>query len=100
MPEFGFPAQPRNATLSTLVSDLRARSDDARVASVTGRFSDVTTERNGHVNELMQIEKSLQDFATYSEIIALSELRTTTIQSSLSHISGQAQSLADTVDIL
>lgn len=100
MPEFGFPAQPRNATLSSLVADLRSRSDDARVAAVTGRFADVTAERDGRVNELMQIEKSLNDFSTYSEIIALTEVRTTTIQASLTQVAAQAQSLADTVDIL
>ncbi|MEO1492525.1 MAG: hypothetical protein AAFV19_10280 [Pseudomonadota bacterium] len=100
MPEFGFPAQPRNATLSSLIANLRSRSDDARVASVSGRFADVTAERNGRVNELMQIEKSLNDFRTYSEIIALTEVRTTTIQASLSKLTGEAQSLADTVDVL
>ncbi len=100
MPEFGFPAQPRNATLSSLVADLRSRSDDARIAAVSGRFADVTAERDGRVNELMQIEKSLNDFSTYSEIIALTEVRTTTIQASLTQVGAQAQSLADTVDIL
>lgn len=100
MPEFGFPAQPRNATLSSLVADLRSRSDDARVAAVSGRFADVTAERNGRVNELMQLEKSINDFNTYSEIIALTEVRTTTIQTSLTRVSAEAQSLADTVDIL
>lgn len=100
MPEFGFPAQPRNATLASIVTNLRARSDEARVASVTGRFADVTAERRGRVDELMQLEKSLQDFSTYSEIISLTELRATTIQSSLERVGAAAQSLADTTDLL
>ena len=100
MPEFGFPPQPRNHNMSLLISSLRGRSDQARVESVTGRFSDVTATQGGRVDELMQIEKAISDISDYSEAIILAEARGTTIQGSLAQISDIGQRLADTTDLL
>ena len=100
MPDFGFPAQPRQASIKTLVAGLRERSDDARVASVTERFADVTNELDGRVSELMQIEKSIRDLQGYSEAIALSEGRASTSQQALEQIRESAQEISDTTDIL
>ena len=100
MPEFGFPTQHRHYSMSSLISSLRDRGDDVRVEAVTARYSDVTRELGGHVDELMQIEKSLGDLFGYSEAISLAESRATTIQSALSRITSIAQVLADTTDLL
>lgn len=100
MPEFGFPTQPRQYSMSSLISSLRDRGDDVRVEAVTARYSDVTRQLGGRVDELMQIEKSLADLAGYSETISLVESRTTTIQAALDKITGVAQTLADTTDLL
>lgn len=100
MPDFGFPAQPRNASLGRIIADLRSRGDTARVAAVTGRFADVTEVRKGRVNELMQLQKSINDLTEYSEAIALAETRADTMQSSLSAISDVSQTLSDTVATL
>jgi len=100
MPEFGFPAQPRQAQLARIISDLRNRADDERVAAVTGRYADVTAAREGRVNELMQIEKSITDLNGYAEAIALSEARADTMQQSLDRLSDIGQVLTDTTDLL
>lgn len=98
MPEFGFPAQPRSAEMARIISDLRKRGDDTRVATVTGRFADVTAERRGQVSELMQIEKSIGDLQGYADSIALSELRASTTQRSLDQLSELGQNLSNAVD--
>lgn len=100
MPEFGFPAQPRQALISSIVSNLREKSDDARVSSITGRHADITSQLDGRVNELMQIEKSITDLGEYAEIIALSEARTSTMQNSLEQLTTIAQNLSDTAAVL
>ncbi len=100
MPEFGFPAQPRQASLASIIAKLRDRADDARFAAVTGRNADVTRELDGRVSELMQIEKSINDLQSYSEAIALSEARANVMQQSLGRIGAVSQSLTDTVDLL
>lgn len=100
MPEFGFPAQPRQASIKSLVSGLRDRSDDARVAATTERFADVTRVLDGRVNELFQIEKSIRDLQGYAESIALAEGRATVMQASLDQIRDSAQVIADTANIL
>ena len=100
MPDFGFPAQPRQASMSTIIAELRRRSDDERVAAVTGRFADVTAEVDGRVNELMQIEKSITDLQSYGEAIALSEARAGVMQQSLGTIGTIMQGLADTTSVL
>lgn len=100
MPEFGFPAQPRQANLASLIANMRQRADAERVAAVTGRFADVTSELNGRVSELMQIEKSIQDLRSYSEAIALSETRADAMQRSLTGINELSQNLSNTVDVL
>ncbi len=100
MPDFGFPAQPRNNNMSVLIAALRDRSDSSRVESVTGRFADVTSELDGNVNELMQIEKALGDLNDFSEAITLAETRSTVMQESLSRVRAVAQLLADTTDLL
>lgn len=100
MPEFGFSPQPRQAVLASLISNLRSRSDDARIATVTGRHADPTFVLDGRVNELLQIEKSINDLSDYAQIIALSEARTETMQRSLSQIGSIGQALADTTDLL
>ena len=100
MPEFGFPAQPRQAGMTSIIANLRKRADDERVAAVTGRFADVTNELDGRVNELMQIEKSIGDLQSYAESIALSETRADTMQKSLGAVGSLAQNLADTTSVL
>ena len=100
MPDFGFPAQPRQASMTSIIADLRRRADDERVAAVTGRFADVTSEVDGRVNELMQIEKSISDLQTYGEAIALSETRAGVMQQALGAIGAVGQSLADTTSVL
>lgn len=100
MPDFGFPTQPRNHTMSLLIAELRERSDSARVESVTGRFEDVTSQVGGNVNELMQIEKALSDLNGFAEAIALTEARAEVTQASLNRIREVAQTLADTTDLL
>ena len=100
MPEFGFPAQHRQAAMRSLISSLRGRSDDTRVAAVTGRYADVTRELGGRVNELMQIEKSISDLQSYAESIALSEARASTMQQALSNATVLSQGLTDTADLL
>lgn len=100
MPEFGFPAQPRQASLARIIADLRSRGDDARVAAVTGRFADVTEVRNGRVNEMMQLQKSINDLNEYAQAIALSEARADTMQRSMSAINDVSQNLSDTVATL
>lgn len=100
MPEFGFPAQPRQASIRSLIANLRDRSDDARFEASTERFADVTRELNGRVNELMQIEKSINDLQGYAEAIALAEGRSTVMQQSMDLITGAAQTIADTADLL
>ena len=100
MPEFGFPAQPRHASMARIIADLRSRGDDARVAAVTGRHADVTEANRGRVNELMQIEKAINDLKGYSEAIALSEARADTMQSSLSAINEVSQELSDSIATL
>ena len=67
MPEFGFPAQPRLDLMRRTIADLRARADDARTATVTGRFADLTHVRGGRVGEVMQIEKSIADLHGYAD---------------------------------
>lgn len=100
MPDFGFPAQPRTANIASLIDQLRNRSDDARVAAVTGRYADVTSEVGGRVSELMQIEKSINDLQSYAEAIALSESRASVMQQSLESVGAIGQRLADTADLL
>lgn len=100
MPEFGFPSQPRNHSMSLVISALRNRSDDSRVEAVSGRFADVTSELGGRVSELMQIEKSIGDLKDFSETIALAEARATVTQQSLSRVRDVGQLLADTTDLL
>ena len=100
MPEFGFPSQPRNHGMALLIGQLRARSDDVRIESVTGRYADVTAIRRGRVDELMQLEKAISDIANYSEAIALAEARSATMQNALERIGDIAQRLADTTDLL
>ncbi|MEM7060623.1 MAG: flagellin [Pseudomonadota bacterium] len=96
MPEFGFPAQPRYASMSRLIADLRSRSDDTRVEAVTGRFRDVTSVRRGNVDEIMQLEKSIADLNTFAESIALSETRASIMQANLGTAVDIAQNAADT----
>lgn len=100
MPDFGFNPQPRNHSMSLLIEALRGRGDNVRVQSVTGKFADVTAELGGNVNEVMQIEKAIGDLQDYGEAISLAESRATTLQSALQRITGIAQSLADTMDLL
>ena len=100
MPDFGFPTQHRNHSMSLLIANLRDRSDASRVESVTGRFADVTTKLGGNVSELMQIEKALGDIKDFSEAIALAEARAVVTQESLSRVRDVAQLLADTTDLL
>lgn len=100
MPEFGFPAQPRNNSMTRLIAGLRDRSDDERVAAVTGRFADVTSQLQGRVSELMQIEKSITDLQQYGDAIALSEARASTLQSALDQINSIGVSLNTTTDLL
>ncbi|MEM0990076.1 MAG: flagellin [Pseudomonadota bacterium] len=100
MPEFGFPAQYRQATLSRIISDLKDRSDDARVETVTERFADVTGALDGRVNELFQIEKSLTDLRAYGEVIAISESRSRVMQEALDNVQSASQNLTDTSDVL
>ena len=100
MPEFGFPTQHRNHSMSLIIASLRDRSDAARVESVTGRFEDVTSELGGSVSELMQIEKSILDLKGYADTIALAEARADVTQKSMSRIREVAQSLADATALL
>lgn len=100
MPEFGFPAQPRQAAIKTLVSRLRERSDDARTATVTERHADVTHVLNGRVSELVQMEKSIRDLQGYAEAIALAEGRAATAQRALDQVRASAQQITDTTDLL
>lgn len=100
MPDFGFPAQPRQANLASLISALRNRSDDVRTETVTGRSADPTKKLNGRVNELLQIEKSLGDLQDYAQIIALSESRAATMQAALSTVVGIGNDLADEANLL
>ncbi|MFK7945801.1 MAG: hypothetical protein AB8B85_23220 [Paracoccaceae bacterium] len=100
MPEFGFPAQPRQAAIKSLVANLRTRSDESRSAAVTGRHSDVTGELGGRVSELMQMEKSIRDVQTYAEAITLSEGRAATSQRALDQVRASAQEITDTADLL
>lgn len=96
MPEFGFPAQFRQAAMRSVISSMRDQADDARFAAVTERYADVTSELDGRVNELMQIEKSINDLRAYSEVIAVSEARSRTMQDSLDNVRTMAQDVADT----
>ncbi len=100
MPEFGFPAQPRYAQMRRMIADLRAQADRSRVATVTGRFADLTAQRKGRVGEIMHIEKSIGDLKGYAEAIALSEARAETMQRSLGQLTGLGQSLTDTAVLL
>ena len=100
MPEFGFPAQPRQASIRSMVAEIRARADDARTEAVTERFADLTAELDGRGNEVMQIEKSIQDLQEYAEAIALSEGRATTMQGALDAMRLTAQQITDTADTL
>jgi len=100
MPEFGFPAQPRQALMRRTIADLRQQADTARIATVTGRFADLTAEREGRVGELMQIEKSIADLKGYGEAIALSEARAETMQRTLGRLTALSQSLTDTAELL
>lgn len=100
MPEFGFPAQPRQSSLASLIANMRKRADDERVAAVTGRFADVASELDGRVSELMQVEKSINDLRNYSESIALSETRADAMQRALTGVSEISQNLSNTVDVL
>lgn len=100
MPEFGFPAQPRQASIKSLVAQLRERSDDARTATVTERHADVTKVLDGRVSELVQIEKSIRDLQSYAEAIALAEGRAATAQRALDQVRTTAQEITDTADLL
>ena len=95
MPEFGFPAQPRHAAMTRMVTRLRTEGDDARTAAVTGRFADITAVSGGRVDEVVQLGKSIADLADYAQAIALSEARASTMQASLTTIGAVGQSLAD-----
>lgn len=96
MPDFGFPAQPRYASMSRIIADLRNRSDDTRVEAVTGRFQDVTSVRGGNVNEIMELEKSIADLNNYAVSISLSESRAAIMQTNLGIAADIAQNSADT----
>ncbi len=100
MPEFGFPAQPRQSLIRSLVADLRARSDEEREALITGRLSDPTRALNGRVNELLQIEKSIADLNDYADNIALSEGRASTMQNALSSMIQSAELISNQVNTL
>lgn len=100
MPEFGFPAQPRYASMARLISDLQSRTDDKRVEAVTSRFRDVTSVRGGDVNEIMQIEKSISDLNVYAQSIALSESRASIMQENLGAAVNVAQQAADKTILL
>ena len=97
MPDFGFPAQPRQASLASLINSLRARSDDVRTSTVTGRHADPTRELRGRVNEMLQLEKSLADLRDYASIITLSENRASTMQQLMSNINAIGSGIADDV---
>lgn len=100
MPEFGFPAQFRQAAMRSIISNMRDQADDARFSAVTERYADVTKELDGRVNELMQIEKSINDLKAYGEVIALNEARATTMQDALDNVRLMAQDITDTTALL
>ena len=100
MPEFGFPAQPRQTMLATLISGLRRDSDSARIETVTGRQSDVKRKLDGRITEVLQIEKSIRDIEAYADAIALTQSRTNVMQKSLEQITDVGQLLADQAEIL
>ena len=100
MPDFGFPAQPQMSRMSRMVANMRRDAGDAQVAAVTGRPADLAASLDGRVNEAVLMGKSLADYESYAEAIALAEARTDTIQQRLDHISASGQSLANSVDTL
>lgn len=99
MPDFGFPAQPRQQSLSDMIALLRKRSDTARIESVTGRSADAAAKLSGQIGSVMQIEKSIRDLQNYGEAIALSEVRASATQTSLDRIVTASQDLADAATI-
>lgn len=100
MPDFGFPAQPRQAVLASLIAGLRRDSDDARIETVTGRYADITRSMGGRVTEALHLEKSIRDLSSYDEAIALTEARASTIQAGLDQMVGSIQTLTDQTDLL
>lgn len=100
MPDFGFPAQHNQNAMARLIADLRQQGSSSRVEAVTGRFSDVTAERQGRVNELMHVEKSITDLQYYADSIALSEARADVFQQSLASMRTAAQDLFEQATML
>ena len=86
MPEYGFPSQPRQFQMSRIIQDLRARSDDARVSTVTGFHADPTRALGGRVDEMLQLEQQIDKLSAYGETIALTEGRAATTQASLQQL--------------
>lgn len=100
MPDFGFPAQPRQAIIASLISGLRRDSDDARIETVTGRYADVTMKLDGRISEVLQIEKTIRDIQSYGEAVALTEARAGAMQTALNQITDTAQLIVDQADLL
>ncbi len=100
MPEFGFPAQSQLNRMSRIISGMRKEGDDTQFAAVTGRPADLAASRDGRVNEMMLIDKTIADLQAYSGVIALAEARAGVMQQSLDNIIDLGQVLADSADQL
>ncbi len=95
MPEFGFPPQAALSRTSSMIGDLRRRAETVQVEAVTGRLDDPKTALEGRTGELHLLEKSLNDVGRYAQAISYAEGRAATVQTSLTGIKTQMQSLID-----
>lgn len=96
--ETGFFIQPRLATLTRVVGDLRQRGDAAQSEAVTGRPADLAATLSGRVAEAVNLQGALERLAAHGETRALAESRADVIARSLAEVRALAVELANDAD--
>lgn len=96
--ETGFFIQPRLATLTRVVDDLRQRGDAAQSEAVTGRPADLAATLSGRVGEAVNLQGALERLAAHGETRALAESRADVIARSLAEMRAIAVDLANDAD--
>jgi len=94
----GFFIQPRMATLSRVISDLRQRGDDAQSEAVTGRPADLAQRLSGRVAEAVSMSGAIGRLSALHETVALTETRADVMSSSLDELRRIAVDLANDAD--
>jgi flagellar hook-associated protein 3 FlgL len=79
--------------LSRIISEMKARAQQARTEAVTGRYEDATKAAGGDIGGVHLLQKAVDDAKVYQTTLSLAEIRATRTQTVLGGLTSESTRL-------